>query len=89
MKKIRGDKPIWIIIHLYMKISQGNSFYSYLYPNKQKYYFFLFSSTKSENRRAEQACRGRGRAGISRRGKVVGKGVRRVNTVQKNVYTCM
>jgi hypothetical protein len=27
MKKIRGDKPIGVIIHIYMEISQGNPLY--------------------------------------------------------------
>jgi hypothetical protein len=46
-----------------MEISQGNSLYSYLYL-KQKYYVLLFifflSSTKLENRRAEQVLPERG-----------------------------
>jgi hypothetical protein len=31
MKKIRGDKPIGVIIHTYMEISQENSLHTYLY----------------------------------------------------------
>jgi hypothetical protein len=53
MKKNRGDEPIVIIIHTYMEISQGNSLCSFLY-HKQAKMSFLFSSTKSENRRTEQ-----------------------------------
>jgi hypothetical protein len=36
MKKIRGDKPVGVIIHTYMEISQGNSLYSYLYLKQAK-----------------------------------------------------
>jgi hypothetical protein len=45
-------------------------------------FFFLFSSTKSENRRAEQVLP---RVGVGSSGKeeVAGKGGRRVNIVQK------
>jgi hypothetical protein len=25
-----GDEPIWVIIHSYMEMSQGNSLFSYL-----------------------------------------------------------
>jgi hypothetical protein len=45
--------------------------------NKQKYYFFFLSFTKSENRRAEQVLpRGRGTIQV-RRGRWCRKGVRR------------
>jgi hypothetical protein len=56
MKKVRGDKPLEVIIYI-MKMSQGNSLYSYLYLKHVKmscFSFYLFSSTKSENRRVEQ-----------------------------------
>jgi hypothetical protein len=57
MNKIRGDKPIGVIIHIYMEISQENSLCSYLYLKQNKmscFLFYFFSSTKSENRRVEQ-----------------------------------
>jgi hypothetical protein len=59
MKKIRGDKPIWAIIHTYMEIPQGNSQCSSFISHKLKcpvlhFIFSLFSPTKSENKRAEQ-----------------------------------
>jgi hypothetical protein len=57
MKKIRGDEPIEVIIHIYMEISRGNSLHSCLYLKQTKmpcFAFSLFSSTKSQNRRAEQ-----------------------------------
>jgi hypothetical protein len=64
MKKIREDEPIGVIIHIYMEISQGKSLCSsYLYLKQAKMLFsssFLFSSTKSENRRAEQVLPGVG-----------------------------
>jgi hypothetical protein len=63
MKKIRGNKPIGVIIYTYMEIPQGNSLCSYLYLKQTKmscFSFYLFSSTKSENRSMEQVLpRGR------------------------------
>jgi hypothetical protein len=57
MKKIRGDKPIEVIIHIYMEISQGNSLCNYIYLKQTKmscfsFIFSLFSSEKLENSRA-------------------------------------
>jgi hypothetical protein len=57
MKKIRGDEPIVYIIYIYMEISQGNSLWSYPYLKQAKmscFLFYLFSSTKSENKKAKQ-----------------------------------
>jgi hypothetical protein len=55
MKRNRGYEPIGIIIHIYMEMLQGNSLCIAIFIlNKQKYHLFLFSSTKSENRKAEQ-----------------------------------
>jgi hypothetical protein len=64
-----------------------------LFSNKQKchgflFVFSLFSSAKSKNRRVEQVLLRR-KLSTSGKGEVAGKGGRRVNTVQKNVYTCM
>jgi hypothetical protein len=39
MEKNR-DKPIWVIIHMYMEISQGNSLCSYLKQTKISFFFF-------------------------------------------------
>jgi hypothetical protein len=68
-----------------MEISQGNSLCSYLYLKLKCHVFHLifslFSPTKSENRKEEQVLP-RGRAGTSGREEVLGKGDRRVNTVQ-------
>jgi hypothetical protein len=57
MKKIRGVKLIGVIMHIYMEISQGNALCSYLY------FFFHFSSTKSENRKVEQVLHQGGEGG--------------------------
>jgi hypothetical protein len=55
MKKIREDKPTGVIIHTYMEVSQGNSLCSYLYLKLKCHDFhFIFSLTKSENRKEEQ-----------------------------------
>jgi hypothetical protein len=58
VKKIRGDKPIGVIIHIYMKITKGNSWFSSHYSKKLNcnvfVLSFLFCSTKSENRRTVQ-----------------------------------
>jgi hypothetical protein len=46
MKKIRGDKPVGVIIHIHMGISQGNSLCNYLYLKQAKmpcFSFYLFS----------------------------------------------
>jgi hypothetical protein len=54
MQKIRGAKPIGVILYMYgdyniiiyMQISQGNSLYSYLYLKQAKiscFSFYLFS----------------------------------------------
>jgi hypothetical protein len=57
MQKIRGDESTGVKIHIYMETPQGNSLCNYFYLKQEKnvffFSFFLFSSTKSENRRAE------------------------------------
>jgi hypothetical protein len=55
MKKIRGDKPMEVIIHIYLEISQGNSLCSYLYLKQAKmpwfsFYLFFFSFYKIEQK---------------------------------------
>jgi hypothetical protein len=85
VKRTREDEPIGVVIHVCMEISHGNSLYSYPYLKLAKTSCFLsfifFSSTKSENRRAEQVLQGGG-AGTSWRGEVAEKGGRRMNMVQ-------
>jgi hypothetical protein len=62
MKKIKGDKPIGVIIHLYIEVATFIS-------NKQKCHFFLFLSIKLENRKVEQLlpCGGEGESVGGRR----------------------
>jgi hypothetical protein len=75
MKKIRGDKSVEVIIHIYMEKTRGNSLCSYLYLKQAKVSYFsffifsLFSSTKLENKRAEQVLPTAGRTGTSGRGR--------------------
>jgi hypothetical protein len=88
MKRIRGDKPIGVIEHTYMEIPQGTPCLATVISNKQKchiflFIFFLFSSTKSENRSVEQVLPGVRELIPVGMGKVMGKGGRRVNMVQK------
>jgi hypothetical protein len=57
MKKIREDKPVGVITHICMELSQGNSLCSYLYLKQAKiscfsFYFFLLQNWR--NRKAEQ-----------------------------------
>jgi hypothetical protein len=65
MKKTRRDKPCGFIIYTYMEISQEKSlvatFTSSLNVMCFHFIFPLFSTRKSENRRAEQVLpRGEG-----------------------------
>jgi hypothetical protein len=65
MKKIRGDKPIGIIIHIYTEITQGNSLCSYLYLKQAKmsyfsFYLFSFFFYKIEEPEDEQVLLGEG-----------------------------
>jgi hypothetical protein len=51
MKKIRGDKPVGVIIRIYMEISQGNDLCIYLYLKLAKMScssFYLFSYRRVE-----------------------------------------
>jgi hypothetical protein len=46
MNKIRGNKPIRVITHIYMEISPGNPLNGYLYlkqANMSFFFFFCFS----------------------------------------------
>jgi hypothetical protein len=63
-----------------MGTTQGNSLCRYLYLKLAKWHvscfiFYVFSSTKLENRRAEQILLGGGAVVTSGRGDVAGKGV--------------
>jgi hypothetical protein len=59
MKRTGRDEPAGVVTHMCLETIQGNSLCSYLYLKlaKASFFFFLFyviSSIKLENRRAEQ-----------------------------------
>jgi hypothetical protein len=59
MKKNRRDEPVGVIVHINMEIAQEISLCSYLYPKQAKLsLFFLCSSSKLEDRRAEHVLPG-------------------------------
>jgi hypothetical protein len=65
VKRSGRDEPLWAVIHMCMETTQGISLYSYLHLKLQKYHvfliiFYVFSSTKSENKRVEQVLPGGG-----------------------------
>jgi hypothetical protein len=100
-----GDKPIgFIIIHIYLETAQGNSPCNYLYLKQAKascisFYlvpFFFYKIGEQKGRKGpvggggqRVAVVGGGGSGEKGQGKGVGKWGRKVNMVQKNVYTCM
>jgi hypothetical protein len=50
---------MWGVIHMCVEATQGISLYSYLYLKLEKmprilFSFYVFSSTKSENKKAEE-----------------------------------
>jgi hypothetical protein len=80
VKRTRGDEPIGAVIHICKEISQGNSLCSYIYLKLANHHvflfiFYLFSSTKSENKRVEQVPPEVGGFGTSGRGVMAGEGV--------------
>jgi hypothetical protein len=58
VKRSGRDEPVWVVIHMCREATLGISLYRYPYLKLAKHYVFLilngFSSTKSENKRAEQ-----------------------------------
>jgi hypothetical protein len=65
VKRTGRGKSIESVIHIHMGIAQGNSLCSYLYLRLAKCHispsvFYVYSSTKSESRRAEQVLSGGG-----------------------------
>jgi hypothetical protein len=69
MRKIKRDKPIGVIIHTYMEISQGNSPCSYIYLKKAKmssslFIFYLFSSINQRTGGQNRSCPRVERVGI-------------------------
>jgi hypothetical protein len=76
MKKIMGNKPIWVIIHIYMEISQGNSLCSYLYLKLKKCHFFFFLLENRRTGMQNRSCLWWGEGvGTSGRGEKAGKRV--------------
>jgi hypothetical protein len=78
VKRTGGDEPTGAVTHICIEITQGNSLCSYLYLKLEKchvslFIFYVFSSTRSENRRAEQVQHGE-EVSTDGRGEVVGKG---------------
>jgi hypothetical protein len=85
MKKLRGDEPSGVIIHIYMEISQGDSLCSYFYLKQAKISLFSFFFYKI---RGQEGGTGPAQGRLDTNGRVegTGKGGRKVNTVQKT-YT--
>jgi hypothetical protein len=84
MKKNGGDEPIGVIIYIYTrKYYKRTPCVATFISNKQKCHFFflLFSSTKLENRKGEEAYQREG-VGTSGIGEVAQKVGRMVNMVQ-------
>jgi hypothetical protein len=76
VKRTGRSESIGVVIYICMGTTQGNSLFSYLYLKLAKHHvscfiFYVFSSTKSENRRCSRRW-----VGTGVRAKVVGKGVR-------------
>jgi hypothetical protein len=87
MKKNKGDEPIPVIVHMNMEISQGNSLCSYVKQVKLSM-FFLFSSTKMENKSAEQILMRWVWLVPAGRGRWQGKSIEG-EYVANTMYTCM
>jgi hypothetical protein len=71
VKTTGRDEPIHVVIYTCMETAQGISLYSYFYLKLAKmscFSYYVFSSTKSENKRAEQ---------VLPRGGETGGGIRR------------
>jgi hypothetical protein len=62
MKRNRGDKPVGVIIHIYMEKSQGNSLCSYFYLKQAKlsFFSFFFYKIREQEGGARSAWQGRG-----------------------------
>jgi hypothetical protein len=64
VKRSGRDEQTWVAIHMCMETMLGISLYSYLYLKLAKTpclsYYLVFSSTKLENKRVEQALPGSG-----------------------------
>jgi hypothetical protein len=56
--KNRGDESIWVIIHIYIEMLQGNYLYSYL--KEENFHFFFFYTIREEMDRTGPAWRDQG-----------------------------
>jgi hypothetical protein len=81
MRKIKGDKPVGVIIHIYMEISQGTSLCNY--PNLKQVscfsflsFLFFFYKLREQEGRTGPVQRG---GLLWGRWEVVGKADKRVN----------
>jgi hypothetical protein len=66
VKRSGKDEPMWVAIHMCMEAPLEVSLYSYLYVKLEKSYtfitvFYIFSSTKSENKGRTRSAWKRGR----------------------------
>jgi hypothetical protein len=73
VKKSGRDEPMWVAMHICMEATPGISLFSDLYLNLAKmvclsYYFYVFSSTKSDIKRAQQVLLGSRVGGRTSRG---------------------
>jgi hypothetical protein len=69
MKRSGGDEPMWVVIQMYMEVTQGISLYSYLYLKLGKtlsfscYFLCFFSQhswrTRGRNRFCPEVCGGK------------------------------
>jgi hypothetical protein len=71
VKRSGRDEPMWVAIHMCMEVMLGISLYSSIFiSNLQKHFVFfiiayVFSSTKSENKRVEQVLPRKGSWGVT------------------------
>jgi hypothetical protein len=74
MKKKKGVEPIWVIIHIYMEMSLGNSLYSCLKQAKMSLVFlFLLQNWRIGGQK--RSCKGEGGFVPVGGGRWQGKGV--------------
>jgi hypothetical protein len=69
VKRSGRDEPMWVATHMCMEAMLGISLYSYLYLKLAKTLSFfiisyVFTSTKSENKRTEQVLPRSGDGGV-------------------------
>jgi hypothetical protein len=84
MKRSSRNKPMWVVVHICMEEYYESFFIAIFISNYQKCYVFLitsyvFSSTKLENKRAEQILHG------SKQGEVAHIMHKHVSKCKKNI----